>query len=84
MIIVSIGSYVWNMASIEEAQTFINLMSKAVPVEYDFNISGRYRQKGGDDYIPDIEVTLRAGEPMSYEDAKKMSEEKKAKPEVAA
>ena len=83
MIIVSVGNYYWNMASIEDAHTFINLMSKAVPVEQDFGLNSRFRQKGGDDYIPDIEVTLRDGEPMSYADAMKALEAKKAKTAAA-
>ena len=77
MVIVSIGSYAWAVEAIEDAQEIINLMSKSVPVELDFNIDARYRQKGGNDYIPNIEATLRAGEVVPYADAMAELEAKK-------
>ena len=77
MVIVTIGSYAWAVEAIEDAQMFVNLMSKAMPVEHDRNIGARYRQKGGNDYIPDIEVTLRAGDVVPYADAMAELETKK-------
>ena len=77
MIIASVANHMWALESLEDATTLLNIMGRATQVEQDFNLPRRFRETGGDDYRPHVEITLIGGDVMKYADAMAELEGKK-------